>query len=139
VPKTDFSLIESLENWVTWSFLRGELKWSTSEVAYEMWVNEQRLVEWVNARRIPMENTAKGQIKKVEQMKKDLRAKYVKEDETKKRELDLDVKKVVKLYIDDPSLPSIAKKLKVDYGDFLKWWNKNLQNINALWRRENRG
>ena len=140
MSKTDFDRIESLENWITWSFLKGELKWSSGEIAYEMWVNEQRLIEWVNSRNVALANIAKGQTKRVEQMIADLRAKHIKE-EPKKRELDLNVRKVVSLFYleHDENLAETANALKVNFNDFRAWWQRNLGVINQELRKLKQG
>jgi hypothetical protein len=46
----DFSDIETLERWLTWKYMTETLRWGVAKVAYEMRVNERRLLEWVNAR-----------------------------------------------------------------------------------------
>jgi hypothetical protein len=125
---------------VIWSFLKGELKWSSAEIAYEMWVNERRLIEWVNSRNVAMANIANGQTKKVEQYIKDLKAKHIKA-EPKKRELDLNVQKVVKLFYleQDENLADTANALKVDFSDFKAWWQRKLGIINQELRKIRQG
>jgi len=105
-----------------------------------MWVNERRLIEWVNTRNVAMANIAKGQTKKAEQMIADLRAKHIKE-EPKKRELDLNVRKVVSLFYleHDENLAETANALKVNFNDFRAWWQRKLGVINQELRKLKQG
>jgi len=137
MTKKDFSSIESLDNWVKWQFFRGELKWSSQETAYEMDVNERRLLEWVDHRKAAMQKVAKSQIKKVEKLKESLRQKYVTKDEAK-REVEFDIKKAVKYLDDGLSIKEIADKFNIKYADFILAWNKKIQLLNNEWRRQNR-
>ena len=129
-----YSKIESLENWVTWSYLRDKLKWPTSQVAYEMEVNERRLVEWVNARASAMNNLAKANTGKIEKLEAELAERYAKKEKEDVLPTH-DANKVVKMLDDGLKLNEIANKLKCDHELFIKWYTSNLQAINAAWKR----
>lgn len=132
-----YSKIESLENWVAWMYLRGTLKWPAKQIAYELEVNEQRLIEWVNARTTAMNNQAKAQTGKVAEIEAQLKKRFAEKD-TDEDIPTYDVKRVVKMLIDGFNLPEIAEKLKADRSQFLYWYNANLQLIHNAWKRAKR-
>lgn len=132
----NFSKIESLENWVAWDYFRNKLGWSPQKIAYELDVNERKLMEWVNARASAMTRMVDQQPAKVKKMLKELKEKHPSSQPADRELLNIDIKKVVKLLREGFSVYEIAKKLKYKYDDFIYAYNKNLKTINALMRRQ---
>jgi len=136
---SDFSKIESLENWIAWTYLSGELGWAPQRIAYELWVNAQRLLEWINARGHEMERLADKQPGQVKEIRAKWQERYPVAKPEDKADLNLDVKKVVKLHREGYKLHEISKKLKVKHSDFIYWWNQHLHGeygINAELRKQ---
>jgi len=132
---SDFSKIESLENWVAWDYFRNELGWAVQKIAYELEVNERKLIEWVNARGSEMSRMVGQQPGKVKKIRAELQEKYPTSQPADREVLNIDINKVVKLLHEGFKLPEIARKLKYKYGDFIFAYTKRLQEINALFRK----
>jgi len=133
--KTELSHIETLENAVKWDYLKRVLNWPTDKIAYEMYLNERRLREWVNKRATVITNLMKsntGMVKKIrEQLVKDLPA----EKAGSKKQLNLNIIQVVKKYKEGKSLAQLAKIFKCERSDFMRWWTDNLGIINQEYRK----
>jgi len=125
----DFSMIESLENWVRWHYLRGSLGWPIDKVAYEMNVNEQRLREWVNARNGEMTKLMTTNAGKTEKILKDAKKRWPIKSHSEKLP-NVDINKVVKLLRAGHTIIEISSKLKVKPDKFRAWYQENLQAIN---------
>lgn len=132
----EFKKIESLENFLTYNFMRGELGWPNKRIAYEMDVNEDRLIEWINARRGAMEKISKGSPGSVRGLNTELRRKYITNAVKEKKKKEIDLKKVVTLFQAGNGIREIANALKVDKNDFREWWNNNLPVINQQIRKD---
>ena len=132
---SDFSKIESLENWVAWDYFRNELGWSPQKIAYELDVNERKLIEWVNARASTMTRMVDQQPGKAKKIKAELQEKHPTSQPADRETLDIDTNKVAKLLKEGYKLPEIAKKLKYKYDDFIFAYNRMLSEINAIFRR----
>jgi len=131
---SDFLKIESLENWVAWDYFRNQLGWAIQKIAYELDVNERKLVEWVNARSAAMTRLAGQQPGKVKKIRAELQKKYPTSQAVDREMLNIDIAKIAKLLKKDFRLPEIAKKLKYKYDDFIFAYNKRLPEINAKLR-----
>ena len=127
----DFTNIESLENWIAWDYFRNELEWATQKIAYELDVNERKLMEWVNARASTMSRMVDQQPGKAKKIRAELREKYPSSQPVDRELLEIDVTKIAKLLQKDFNLREIAKKLKYKYDDFIFAYNRNLKLINA--------
>ena len=136
VKMANFEKIESLENWVAWKYLSGELGWAPQRIAYELWVNAQRLLEWVSARGAEMSRMADKQPEKVKELRQKWEKQYPISQSADREMLNLDIKKVVKLHRDGYTLTDISNKLKVNHGDFIYWWNRKLALINQELRKQ---
>ena len=132
----DFKKIESLENWVAWKYLSGEMRWAPQRIAYELWVNVQRLLEWVSARGAEMERMADKQPGKVKELRARWEEKYPVSKAEDRPALNLDLNKIVKLHREGYKLNEISSKLKIEHGDFIHWWNQNLGAINLELRKQ---
>jgi len=132
---SDFSKIESLENWVAWDYFRNELGWAIQKIAYELDKNERKLIEWVNARGSEMSRMVEQQPGKVKKILVELKEKYPTSQPADRETLNIDTNKVTKLLREGYKLPEIAKKLKYKYDDFIFAYNRKLQEINAMFRR----
>jgi len=133
----DFSHIETLENAVKWHYFRNDLGWPIDKTAYEMNVNERRLVEWVNARASVITGLLKSDQGKAEAIREKLKEAYSLPEEEKQKQLKLNVIQVAREYKKGGlSLQDMAKKFKCDSNKFRVWWNENLSIINAQMKRE---
>ncbi|MCK4794970.1 MAG: hypothetical protein KAV87_65180 [Desulfobacteraceae bacterium] len=128
---SDFSKIESLENWIAWDYFRNELEWAIQKIAYVLDVNERKLMEWVNARAATMTRVDDQQPGKAKKIRAELREKYPSSQPVDRELLEIDVTKIAKLLQKDFNLREIAKKLKYKYDDFIFAYNRNLKLINA--------
>ena len=131
---SDFSKIESLENWVAWDYFRNELGWAIQKIAYELEVNERKLIEWVNARTHEMSRMVDQQPGKVKKIRAELQEKFPTSQPADREMLNIDVTKVAKLLQKDYKLQEIAEKLKYKYDDFIFAYNKRLSEVNAKLR-----
>ena len=129
--KKDYNQIESLENWVAWTWLTGVRAWSLAKTAYELHLNERRLIEWVNARSATMNKLMKAHPKKVETILKDLKKRFPKEVKKESKLPNIQLKRVLGLLAEGLSIPEMAAELKVKPDDFRTWYNANLQLINS--------
>ena len=128
--------IETLENAVTWDYLKRELNWPTDKIAYEMYLNEKRLLEWVNKRPTIITKLIKSQTGRVKAIRAKLSKRYPLPKDVPVKRLDLNIIQIVKEYKNDKSFDRLAKKFKCDPIDFRRWWSDNLQIINQEYRRE---
>ena len=134
----DFSHIETLENAVKWHYFRNDLSWPIDKTAYEMNVNERRLIEWVNARASVITGLLKSDPGKVDAIREKLKEQHAPPQlEESPEVLKLDPVKVGREYMKgELSLYDLAVKFKCDYNKFRVWWNRNLSVINAQMKRE---
>ena len=131
---SDFSKIESLENWIAWDYFRNELGWSIQKIAYELDRNEQKLLEWVNARTSTMTRMVDQQPGKAKKIKAKLQEEHPTSQPADRELLDIDIIKVAKLLQKDFKLSEIATKLKYKYDDFIFAYTKRLPEVNAKLR-----
>lgn len=132
-----FSDIESLKNWVCWYYFKTELGWTNEKIAYEMNVNERRLIEWVNKRGAVMNDLQTKRSIEADKIIENLEKKYPIETpkETKVPKIDFD--KVEKLFNKGLSLQEIAKKIKCPFSKFKLWWQKNVHQIESRMKESN--
>ena len=134
--KTELSHIETLENAVRWDYLKRVLNWPVGKIAYEMYLNEKRLIEWTNKRAAVMTRMLKsnpGVVKKIrDKIKKEIPIEEVKPEKI----LNLNIIQVVKKYKEGNSPLQLAKIFKCKQGDFFRWWSDNLRIINQEYRKE---
>ena len=131
----DYSAIESLENWVAWGYLREELNWPVDKIAYELNVNERRLIEWVNARAASMNKQAAGAKDKVKKYREQIEKRFPKPKINDTGFPNIKVSDVVKALLDCHSFSELTEHLKVDPEKFRLWYGQNLQLINELYRK----
>jgi len=134
--KKESNGIETLENAVTWDYLKRVMNWPTGKIAYEMYLNEKRLLEWVNKRPTIITKLIKSQTGRVKAIRAELKKKYPLPKDTPRKRLDLNIIKIVKEYKNNKSFNQLAKKFKCDPSDFRRWWSDNLQIINQEYRKE---
>jgi len=134
--KKELSHIETLENAVKWDYFKQALNWSTEKVAYEMYLNEKRLREWVNKRATVITNLIEANPGMVKTIRKRLEKEIPVLEEKPEKRLNLDIRKVVKKHKEGNSLTQLAKIFKCDRDDFRRWWSDNLGIINQEFRKE---
>jgi len=134
--KTDLDHIETLENTVKWDYFKRVLNWPTSKVAYEMNVNERRLIEWVNARATVITKLLKSDAGRAKAIREELEKEYPLLKAEAEKKLSLNIIQVVKKYKEGNALPQLAKIFKCNTKDFRRWWNDNLPVINQEYRKE---
>jgi len=134
--KKELNSIESLENAVKWDYFKRVLNWPIDKIAYEMRLNERRLLEWVNARSAIITKLVGSETGKVKAIRAELGKKYPLPKDTPKKRLDLNIIKIVTEHKEGKSLNQIAKKFKCNPVDFRRWWSDNLGLINQEFRRE---
>jgi len=121
-----------------WVLMRHLVKqgWNTSEIAAELGVSRDLVVEWLNQERRSggMDNQAKLRPAVVKELEEEFSEQY-RAPEPKKRP-SFDARKVAKLMFEneDAGPKQIAQMLKADEGDFLWWYNHNLRAINQAMR-----
>jgi hypothetical protein len=126
---------DSLENWAIWSYLRGTLEWPVNRIAYELDLNEQRLLEWVNENSTKMSDLARANPEKVAKMRADIEKRYPPEPEDEPKVPKITIRKAVELLTNGKTLNEIAKIAKCPEPDFKTWWNQNLALINIEYRK----
>jgi len=131
-----FDQMESFENAVMWDYFKRVLNWPIDKIAYEMNVNERRLLEWINGRASVITGLLKSDKGKVETIREGLEKKYPLPEKEKRKGLKLDIMQVVKKYKEGNPIPELAKIFKCDLNDFRQWWNDNLPVINQEFRKE---
>ena len=134
--KKESNGIETLENAVTWDYLKRVMNWPTGKIAYEMYLNEKRLLEWVNKRPTIITKLIKSQTGRVKAIRAKLSKKYPLPKDVPAKRLNLNIIQIVKEYKGGKPLNQLAKKFKCDPIDFRRWWSDNLQIINQEYRRE---
>jgi len=139
---TDFRQIETIENAVKWDYFKGVLNWSLDKIAYEMDRHPRRLTEWVNTRAAMITTLLKADKGRVKAIRKKLEKQYPPPlKETKKRQAErkriesLNPVMVARAYVKDRNLNNLAKKYKIDNGEFKIWWSQNLSEINQHIRK----
>ena len=128
--------IETLENAVTWDYLKRVLNWPTAKIAYEMYLNEKRLLEWVNKRATIITKLIESQTGRVKAIRAGLTKQYPLPKDMPRKRLDLNIIKIVKEYKKGKSFDQMAKPFKCSPGDFRRWWSDNLAIINQEFRKE---
>jgi len=136
MTKNELSHIETLENAVKWDYFKQALNWSTEKIAYEMYLNERRLREWVNKRATIITELIKANPGAVKTIRKRLEKEVPISEEKPEKRLNLDIRKVVKKHKEGNSLTQLAKIFKCDGDDFRRWWSDNLSIINQEFRKE---
>lgn len=124
-----------LKTWVTWGYMRNTLNWTPDKIAYELELNEKRLIEWVNKSGIEMNTLVSTNPGIVKTYREELEAKYAEPEEKAKKLPNINMEKVVKMHRDGFNLQEMAKKLKVKFEDFRAWWHENLGIINEKIKR----
>lgn len=137
MPKKKFENIESLENWVAWDYFKSILHWPNDRIAYELDVNERKMIEWVGERGARMTELMKSQPEKVKTIKADLQEKHPIAIAKDREEPNITIKKAVEMLRDGKQPRDIAKAVKCPEGDFLYWWGRNNQAINTEFRKQN--
>ena len=127
----DYKQIESLENWVAWTWLTSVRGWGPSKTAYELHLNERRLIEWVNARSGVMNKLMKAHPKKVEAILKDLKKRFPEKVKAESKLPNIQLKRVLGLLAEGLTIPEMAEKFKCKPDDFRAWYNANLHLINS--------
>jgi len=133
----EFDHIENLENAVRWDYFKRILNWPIEKIAYEMYQNDKRLLEWANKRASTITALIKAEPERVKKIRKGLEKEYVptagetKEEAIKREKIEkLNIQKVVREFIKGKSLADLARIFKVDFNDFRLWWNQNISVIN---------
>ena len=134
--KKELNGIETLENAVTWDYLKRELSWPTDKIAYEMYLNERRLLEWINKRSTIITKLMKSEPGRIKAIRAELKKEYPLPKNTPRKRLDLNIIKIAKEHKNNKSFNQLAKKFKCDPIDFRRWWSDNLQIINQEYRKE---
>lgn len=136
MPKKKFDSIESLENWVAWDYFKSVLYWPNDKVAYELDVNERKLIEWIGERGAKMTELAGAQPGKVNATRKDLEERYPVEVVKDPTIPNITIKKVVEMLRDGKQPREIAASVKCPEGDFLLWYGNQNQAVNAEFRKQ---
>jgi len=136
---SEWENIESLENWAAWGYLREELNWPVDKIAYELNVNERRLIEWVNARAASMNKQAAGAKDKVKKYREQIEKRFPKPEINDAGFPNIKVNDVVKALLDGNSFAELAGQFKADPVKFKLWYGQNLQLINELYRKAVQG
>jgi len=133
--KTELSHIETLENAVRWDYLKCVLNWPMDKVAYEMYVNERRLREWVNNRASVITRMIKSNPGVVKSVRKKLEKEFPAEEVKQSKTLSLNIIQVVKKHKEGKTPLQLAEIFKCDRSDFMRWWSDNLGIINQEFRK----
>jgi len=126
----DFTDIESLENWVTWTYLRGTLDWDPKKIASVIGTTEEHLLQWTGLRATQMNKMVRTAPGKVEEILEKLREKFAPPEEAERKPIEPNFNKVITLYREGNSPDEIAKKLGINTAEFRMWWQRNLPVIN---------
>ncbi len=133
---TDFSKIESLNNWIAWNYLKGTLNWPTAKIAYELNLNEILLLEWVGARMTAMNRMATQKKEEVKMIEAQLAEKYPMEQPKFMALPNVNLTKVVNLLLEGKSIKEVAEEMNVKLDVFRSWYNRHIQLINTSYQRE---
>lgn len=131
----EFNSIETLTNWLAWKYFKARLDWSTDKVAYEMNVNERRLIEWVNKRNSAMSAVEHAQVGDVKRIMAELEEQYPPDVPDVEVLPNIKVNDVVKMLKEDKTMDEIAHAVKCPIDTFRRWWTVNLPLINAQLRK----
>lgn len=131
----EFNNIETLTNWLAWKYFKTQLDWPTDKVAYELNVNERRLIEWVNKRNSAMSAVERAQAGDVKRIMAELEEQYPVPVEPTEKMPEIRVNDVVKMLKEDKAMDEIALAVKCPIDKFRHWWTVNLPLINAQLRK----
>lgn len=133
---TDYSKIESLNNWIAWSYLKDKLNWPTTKIAYELNLNEQLLIEWVNARMTTMNKLALAKKEDVKVIETQLAEKYPMEQPKFMALPNVNLTKVVNLLLEGKTIKEVAEEVGIKLDVFRAWYSRNMQVIDKAYQRE---
>ena len=131
----EFNNIETLTNWLAWKYFKSHLNWPTDKIAYEMNVNERRLIEWVNLHAAAMSAMERSQAGEVARIMAELGEKYPPEVPDPEALPEIKISDVVKLLKEDKTMGEIAHAVRCPIDTFRRWWTVNLPLINAQLRK----
>ena len=137
----EYDTPEALARWVAWKYMTEELSWTASKVAFELDLNEEKFIAWVNGGAAVMNRRLDQNQGKVRDILRDLMKKYPAKATAPDTLPTLNVAKVVEAVM--PSirdekpidLVALAKHMKVNTEVFRAWYEQNLGEINVRLRQ----